>query len=95
MRFAGAGVGGRSPITTEHLAGPPAGQPHQIGLAATLGEPSMGEGVAELMRVQSRQASLLSPAAQELLDAPGGQPATLAKPQPGELGVLVPARTRR
>src|SRR5215216_6124806 len=90
MRFAGADVGGRRPIAIEHLAGPPAGQPHQVGLAATLGEPGVGKGVAKLVRVQPWQAGLLSAAAQELLDSPGGQAASLAEPEPGEIGVLVP-----
>jgi hypothetical protein len=63
----------------EQLAGLPAGQPHQIGLAATLGQPGVGEGVTELVRVQPWQTGLVAPP-QELLDAPGGQPTTLAKP---------------
>jgi hypothetical protein len=65
---AGAGVGSRSTITAEHLAGPPAGQPHQVGLTATLSEPGVRERVAELMGMQPLQAGLLTPAAQELLD---------------------------
>jgi hypothetical protein len=35
------------------LAGPPASQPHQVGLAPALGEPGVGERVAELMGMQS------------------------------------------
>jgi len=50
----------------------------------------MGERVPELMRMESRQASLLTPAPHELLDAPGGQPASLAKPQLRKVNVLVP-----
>ena len=63
MRLSGAGVGGRGTVAAKHLAGLPAGQPHQIGFAATLGEPGMGERVTELMRMESRQAGLLTPAA--------------------------------
>ena len=37
MGFTGADVGGRGAITAKHLAGSPAGQPHQVGLAAILG----------------------------------------------------------
>ena len=58
--LAGAGVGGRGPMAAEHLAGAPASQPHQVGLTPTLGEPGVGEPVAELMGMQSWQASLVA-----------------------------------
>jgi hypothetical protein len=90
VRFAGAGVGGRGAVAAEHLAGSPAGKAHEVGLAATVGEPGVGERVAELMRMQPRQAGLLAAAAHELLDAPRGQATALAKPQPWQMGVLVP-----
>ena len=69
MRLSGAGVGGRGAVAAKHLAGLPAGQPHQIGFAATLGEPGMGEGVAELVRVQVGKAGLGAAAAKDLPDA--------------------------
>src|SRR6266545_3560236 len=87
--LSGAGISGRGAVAAEHLAGPPAGQPHQIGFAAALGEPGVRERVAELVRVQPRQACLCAAAAQKLLDAPASQPAALAKPEPGKMGVLV------
>ena len=45
MGLAGALVGGRGTVAVRHGAGAPAGQAHQVGLAAVLGEPLMGEGV--------------------------------------------------
>jgi hypothetical protein len=59
-------------------------------IPTALGKPGVRERVAQLMRMEPRQASLLTPAPHELLDAPGGQPAALAKPQPGKVSVLVP-----
>ncbi len=50
----------------------------------------MGEGAVKLVGVQPWQAGLYATAANGALDAPGGQPAALAKPQLGKLGVLVP-----
>jgi hypothetical protein len=37
--LAGAGVGGRGAVALEHLTRLPAGQAHQVGLAAALGQP--------------------------------------------------------
>jgi hypothetical protein len=53
--FAGALVGGRGIVTVQHRAGAPAGQAHQVGLAAALGEPLVGEGVAELVGCRSNE----------------------------------------
>ena len=58
MRLSGAGVGGRGAVAAEHRPGPPAGQAHEVRLAAALGEPGVGEGVAELVRVQVGEAGL-------------------------------------
>jgi hypothetical protein len=43
--LAGAFVGGRGAIASQHGPGLPTGQPHQVGLAPALGEPLVGEGV--------------------------------------------------
>jgi hypothetical protein len=51
--LAGAGVSGRGAIALKHRAGLPAGQAHQVRLATALGEPLVGERVAELVRVQA------------------------------------------
>jgi hypothetical protein len=93
--LAGAGVGSRGAIAAKHLAGLPAGQPHEVGFAATLGEPGMRERMTELVRMEPWQAGLVAPAAHELLHPPGSQPATLAEPEPGEVASLCRARTRR
>jgi hypothetical protein len=53
MRLAGAGVGSRGAVAAKHLARFPAGQPHQVGFAAALGEPGVREGVPKLVRVQT------------------------------------------
>jgi hypothetical protein len=50
----------------------------------------VGEGVAELVRVQPRHAGLFAAPTHELLDALGGQAAALAQPEPGKVGILVP-----
>jgi hypothetical protein len=47
--FAGALVGGRGTVAVRHGAGAPAGHAYEVGLAAALGEPLMGEGVAKLV----------------------------------------------
>jgi hypothetical protein len=60
--LAGASVGGGGAGALQHRAGLPAGQAHQVGLSPVLGEPLMREGVAELMRVQVRQAGLAAAA---------------------------------
>ena len=73
----------------QHGAGLPAGQAHQVGLPAAFGQPLVGEGVAQLVRVQAGQTSLLAAASQHLHQAPSGQPALRPKPQPGQRGVLV------
>lgn len=95
MGLTGASVGSRGTVALQHRPGLPAGQPHQIRLAAALGEPLMGECVAELMRVQAGKAHLLTPAPQHHDQAPLGEPAFLAEPQPREIAVLVAERTRR
>lgn len=82
MRFAGAGVGSRGTVATKHRGRAPAGETHQVRLAAALSSPLVAEGVAELVRVQARQAGLLTSATDHLLDAVGGEPAALPKPQP-------------
>jgi hypothetical protein len=44
--LAGALICGRGAVAVQHGPGAPAGQAHQIGLAAALGEPLVGERVA-------------------------------------------------
>jgi hypothetical protein len=48
----------------------------------------VGEGVAQLVRVQARQSGLLAAASQHLHQAPSGQPALEPKPQPGSAASL-------
>jgi hypothetical protein len=43
----------RRGVAVDHLAGLPAGQAHQVAFVAAGGQPRVGEGVAELMRVQA------------------------------------------
>jgi hypothetical protein len=86
----GAGVGGRGAVPLQHRTGPPPGQAHQVGLSPALGEPLMREGVAELMRVQVRQAGLAAATPKHLDQTPGGQAALEPQPQPRQDRVLVP-----
>jgi hypothetical protein len=58
VRLAGPGVGGRGAVATEHLPGPPAGQAHQVRLAATLGEPRVGEWLGKRGRLTAENRAL-------------------------------------
>ena len=51
MGLAGPGISSRGPIALQHGARLPAGQAHQVGLPATLGQPLVGEGVPQLVPV--------------------------------------------
>ena len=62
-------VGGGGTVALQHDPGAPAGDPHQVGLVAALGEPGMGEGVAEPMRVEVGDAGLLAAARAALGEA--------------------------
>ncbi len=46
MGLAGPHVGGRRRVAGQHLAGPPAGQAHEVALGSAGGQPGVGEGVA-------------------------------------------------
>jgi hypothetical protein len=48
-------VGCSGAVAAQHGAGLPAGKAHQVGFVATLGQPQVGEGVAELVRMESSQ----------------------------------------
>jgi hypothetical protein len=89
VRFAGAGVGGRGAIALEHLAGPPTGDPHEVGLVAAHAQPLVGEGVAELVGMQVRNAGLLPATLEQVADAVLGERAALAEPQRLQVGELV------
>jgi hypothetical protein len=52
VRFASTGIGSGGAVALEHGAGLPPGDTHQIRLGATLGQPLVGERVAELVRVE-------------------------------------------
>jgi hypothetical protein len=64
----GAGVGGRGAVALQHLTRLPAGQAHQVGLAAAVGQPLMGEGVPELVGMPA------------LAGRPGGRDAAASSP---------------
>ena len=52
MGLAGASIGGRGALPLEQGVGLPASDAHEINPQVTLGEPLVGEGVPELVRVQ-------------------------------------------
>jgi hypothetical protein len=87
--LSGASVRGRGAVALQHRAGPPPGQAHQVGLSPALGEPLVGEGVTELVRVQVGQAGLATTTPQHLHQPPGRQPTKEPEPQPREGRVLV------
>src|SRR6266704_6281908 len=67
MRFPGAGPGGA--VAAEHRLGAPAGEAHEVGSLAAGGAPQVGEGVAELVRMETFDAGLEAAAANDLRDA--------------------------
>ena len=95
VRPPGAGVGGRGAVAAEHRPGPPAGQAHEVRLAAALGEPGVREGVAKLMRVQVGKAGLGTPAAKDLPDAVGPSGPRWPSHSQGSSASRWRARTRR
>jgi hypothetical protein len=57
-RLCGASISGRGAVSLEHGAGLPAGDGHESNLSTTVGEPLVGKGVPELVRVQPRETRL-------------------------------------
>jgi Rhodopirellula transposase DDE domain len=51
MGLASPGIGRGGAVALQHGARLPAGQAHQVGLPAAFGQPLVGEGVAQLVRV--------------------------------------------
>ena len=78
MGFAGPGISGRGAVALQHGPGLPPGQTHEVGFVTAQGKPLMGEGVAELMRMEAREADLGAAAAQHHAQARVGQAAVLA-----------------
>jgi hypothetical protein len=91
VRLPGASVGCGGAVALLHQADFQPASRIKSRLAAAIGQPLMGKGVAKLVRMQIRKADLPTPAPQHLHDAPRGQPALETKPQPRQRRVLVPA----
>ena len=89
MGLACSNVGSRSPVALEHRARSPAGQSHQICLAAALCQPLVSERVAELMRMQARKPGFPAAALEHPYQAPLCQPPAETDPEPGQVGMLV------
>jgi Transposase/Domain of unknown function (DUF4188) len=89
VRLTGPFIRGGGTVAGEHRPGPPAGDAHEVGLVATLGEPGVGEGVAELVGMKARDAGLLAAAVQHVAKPVFGPWASLAEPQPLLVRVLV------
>jgi hypothetical protein len=64
VRLTGPFIRGGGTVALEHRPGPPAGDAHEVGLVAALGEPGVGEAVAELVGMQARDAGRLAAAVQ-------------------------------
>lgn len=56
-RCARSVVGGGRAVTVQQRPGPPAGEAHEVALVASVGEPRVGERVAELVGVHVSDAS--------------------------------------
>ena len=89
MRLTSSFIGGGCTVALEHGPRPPAGDPHEVGLVAALGEPGVGEGVAELMRVEAGDAGLLAAPVEHVAKPVVGPWASLAEPEPFLGRVLV------
>jgi len=89
--FSGSGVGGGGAVAVEHLAGLPADEAHQRVVVAAGEAPLVGEGVAEHVRVQLRNAGCSPPLPDHLADAVVGHPgpAVDPKPQGRKVGTLL------
>jgi hypothetical protein len=72
MGLTGALVRHRGAVAL-HRPGLPACQPHQVGLAAALAEPEVGEGVPKQVRVQVLDPGLAAPTAKQLVRLPNGR----------------------
>jgi hypothetical protein len=55
--FIGSGGG----VAVEHLAASPSGQSHEVAFVAAIGQPGMGEAVAQLVGVDLTEPGLLAP----------------------------------
>jgi hypothetical protein len=68
-------------IPVEHLAAEAARQPHEIAFPAAAGEPAVGEGMPQLVRVDPiAESSLPSALPDDLGDSAVGQPALPTHP---------------
>src|SRR5207248_2678800 len=74
-------TGGTGGVAGEHRPAAPAGQAHEVLALAAVGQPAVGEGVAQLVGVDVAEARLGSPAPHHLADAVGGQRALRPEPQ--------------
>jgi hypothetical protein len=63
---AGPFVGCRGGVSADHLPGPPSGEAHEVLLLLPVGEPAMGHGVSELVRVDVADAGGGCPSVEEL-----------------------------
>jgi conjugative relaxase-like TrwC/TraI family protein len=70
VRLTSTGVGCTRTVPLEHRPPLPPGDLHQIGLGATLHQPLMGEGVPQLVGMQSWQPRPSAPTAQHLHQPP-------------------------
>lgn len=82
MCLAGTLAGRAHSVPLQHLTGSPAGQAHEVALVAALGEPGVGEGVAQLVGVDAVQPSLDRSTLKSLGDARVGQATLGPQPQP-------------
>jgi hypothetical protein len=57
------------PIAAEHLSASPAGQPHEVLLLATIGQPAVSKGVTKPVGVQVRNACLGGASFEHLTDS--------------------------
>jgi hypothetical protein len=81
MRVASPAVGGGGGVTPDHFPRAPTGQPHQVVLLTAGGQPVVGEGVPELVRVHRWNPRVYAPPFQHLAHPRVGHTPLLAEPE--------------
>jgi hypothetical protein len=79
--ISGTRIGGRGAVAGQHLAGPPARDPHEVDFGAAGAQPLVGEGMAGHMGVQVGDTGLAGAAVEQIPQPGDGEGPTPADPQ--------------
>ncbi len=89
VRLVGPLDGGGGGVAGQHVLAAPAGEHQQVPLLSSSGQPPVGEGVPEAVRVDVGDAGLCGAEVQHVAGAVGRHRAALAEQQPRRTGVGV------